>query len=129
MDPVTLILSALAAGAAAAAKDTTALAVKDAYYELKAVIKKRFSDKPAAELALDQYEAKPQVWEAPLKDGLAEAKIADDPAVIEAAQHLLTLVQPQQIARGKYNVQIANAKGTVIGDNASVTQHFGADDD
>ena len=42
MEPISLILAALAAGAAAAAKDTAGTAVKDAYEGLKALIKKKF---------------------------------------------------------------------------------------
>nr|WP_287107984.1 MULTISPECIES: hypothetical protein [unclassified Microcystis] len=40
-----IILAALAAGAAAAAKDTAGTAVKDAYEGLKALIKKKFAEK------------------------------------------------------------------------------------
>ena len=39
MDPVTLILTALAAGATASLKDTANQTVKDAYNGLKALIK------------------------------------------------------------------------------------------
>ncbi|MFN7216623.1 MULTISPECIES: hypothetical protein [unclassified Microcystis] len=42
MEPISLILAALAAGAVAAAKDTAGTAVKDAYESLKALIKKKF---------------------------------------------------------------------------------------
>jgi hypothetical protein len=38
MDPVTLIVSALVAGAATAAKDTTSNVVKDAYSGLKGLL-------------------------------------------------------------------------------------------
>jgi hypothetical protein len=43
MDPVSLIVTALAAGAASALQDATSSAVKDAYTRLKAMVKKRFS--------------------------------------------------------------------------------------
>ncbi|MCZ8361568.1 MAG: hypothetical protein O9338_01940 [Microcystis sp. LE19-251.1A] len=42
MEPISLILAALAAGAVAAAKDTAGTAVKDAYEGLKALIKKKW---------------------------------------------------------------------------------------
>ena len=45
MEPISLILAALAAGAVAAAKDTAGTAVKDAYESLKALIKKKFAEK------------------------------------------------------------------------------------
>ncbi len=128
MDPVTLIVTALAAGAAAALKDTASQAVKDAYAGLRALVQQRLAGKPAAETALAQYEAKPKVWEEPLKDGLAEAGAGEDAALLESAQRLLKLVQPQQAAQGKYNVQIGEARGTVIGDNVHVTQNWGREE-
>jgi hypothetical protein len=43
MDPVTLILTALVAGAAASVKDTANQAVKDAYNGLQDLIKRKFA--------------------------------------------------------------------------------------
>jgi hypothetical protein len=42
MDPISLIIAALGAGALAGAKDTAGTAVKDAYQGLKTLIKKKF---------------------------------------------------------------------------------------
>ena len=42
MDPITLIVAALAAGAAVGLKDTTSSAVRDAYAGLKAMVTKRW---------------------------------------------------------------------------------------
>lgn len=125
MDPTALIVTALAAGAAAALQETASLAVKDGYTALKGLIQQRFAGQPAAELALTKHEEKPDVWQAPLKEALAETGADKDPAIVEAAQGLLKLVQPQQVAQGKYNVQIGEARGVVVGDNAQVTQTFG----
>ena len=41
MDPITLIVTALAAGAALGITDTASSAIKDAYAGLKALVKKR----------------------------------------------------------------------------------------
>jgi hypothetical protein len=126
MDPVTLILTALATGAAASAKDVTGQAVKDAYNGLKALVKNKLVGKPDAEMALVQHEKKPEVWKAPLEDGLKEAGVAQDQEIIAAAQQLMTLVQPQQAAMGKYNVQITgNVQGFAQGDHQQVTMNFG----
>jgi hypothetical protein len=125
MDPVSLIVSALAAGATAALKETASQAARDAYARLKILIQKRFAGKPEAETALVQHEKKPEVWEAPLKDALVETGTDKDEAVLQAAEILLKLVQPQQVGAGKYNVQIGEAEGVVIGDHAKVEQHFG----
>lgn len=127
MEPVSLIVTALTAGAAVALKDTASQAVKDAYGGLKTLIQKRFAGQPEAEMALAQIEKKPEVWAAPLQDALAESGLDKDEEILKQAQQVLKLVQPQQASQGKYNINIGQAKGTVIGDNANVTQTFGQD--
>ena len=59
MDPVTLIVTALAAGAASALQDGTSAAVKDAYARLKALVTRRFAGRAKAELVLAEHEASP----------------------------------------------------------------------
>lgn len=125
MDPVTIIISALVAGAAAAVKDTTSQAAKDAYSGLKTLIQKRFAGKPEAEMSLAQHEKKPTIWEAPLKDALVETGAEKDQAILQSAEKLLKLVQPQQVGAGKYSVQIGEAQGVVVGDQAQVEMTFG----
>ena len=56
MDPISLIIAALAAGAIAGVKDTAGQAVKDAYAGLKALVHRRFAGNRDAEAALDQSE-------------------------------------------------------------------------
>ena len=125
MEPVSILLAALAAGALAAATDTASQAVKDAYAGFKALVQKHFVDKASAKTALAEYEKDADTWEKPLQKALIEAGVDKDEAIIQRAQQVLKLTNPQQTAEGKYNVQIGEAKGTVIGDNAHVTQHFG----
>lgn len=48
MDPVTLIVTALAAGAASALQDGTSAAVKDAYARLKVLVTRRFAGRAKA---------------------------------------------------------------------------------
>jgi hypothetical protein len=125
MDPVSVVLAALAAGATAAAKDTASQTVKDAYTGLKALVKKRFERKPHAEVALDEYEKDPDTWKKPLQKSLVETGADRDEVLVQQAQQVLKLVNPQQASQGKYNVQIGEGKGIVIGDNPQVTQTFG----
>ena len=126
MDPVTLILTALTTGAAASAKDVTGQAIKDAYNGLKTLIQHKLAGKPDAEMAFVQHEKKTEVWKAPLEDGLKEAGVAQDQEIIAAAQQVMTLVQPQQAAMGKYNVQITgHVQGFAQGDHQQVTMNFG----
>jgi hypothetical protein len=125
LDPITLILTALTAGAAASVKDVSSQAVKDAYNGLKTLIKNRFAGKPAAETALAEHAKKPDVWKAPLEENLKETGINQDQDIIAAAQQLMKLIQPQQAAMGKYNVQITgNVQGYAQGDYQQVTMNF-----
>ena len=125
MDPVSVVLAALAAGTTAATKDTASQAVKDAYAGLKALVKKRFEKRPQAEMALAEYEKDTATWEKPLQKSLVETGADQDEAIVRQAQRVLKLVHPQQASQGKYNVQIGEGKGIVIGDNPQVTQTFG----
>lgn len=91
MEPVTLILTALVAGAAKAAGD----AAPDAYKGLKALIQKKFAGKPEAEMALAKHEEKPKVWEEPLKEALVESGVDQDQETLKAAQAVLDKIKEQ----------------------------------
>lgn len=126
MDPIALILSALMAGATAAAKISATEAVKEAYHGLKTLIRGKLSGKPEAVAALSGYERKPEVWKEPVKDALLEVAADQDHAIIKAAQALLAGVDPQGHAQGKYNVQLSGPVfGMTIGDQNAVTNYFG----
>ena len=126
MDPLSLILAAITAGATASAKDTASAAIKDTYQGLKTLIQRKFEGKPNAQAALVEYEEDPETYEKPLKKALLETHVDTEHDVVEAAQRVLTLIQPQQAAMGKYNIQnTGSVQGQVVGDHASVNLHFG----
>ena len=126
MDPITLIQTALVAGAAAGGQAVASDAIKDTYAGLKALIQRKLAGKPSAELALTEHETDPETWEAPLKKALVQEQVDQDQEVLEAAQRVMKLVQPQQAAMGKYNVQITgNVQGFTQGDYQQVTMNFG----
>jgi len=56
MDPISLVLTAVAA----AAKDTVSQAVKDSYAGLKFLIVNHFKGDPQAKTTLDSYEKDPE---------------------------------------------------------------------
>jgi hypothetical protein len=124
MDPLSLILAALAAGAAAALKDAAAQTVKDAYAGLKSLIKRKVASRPLAQDVIDQHEQAPEVWEKPLQDELKKAGVAEDEEVVRAAQRLLALIDPAGAQAGKYNVTVTGGKGIVVGDHAHVEMTF-----
>jgi hypothetical protein len=126
MDPVTLILTALTAGAAASVKDSASAAIKDSYTGLKALIQRKFEGKPKAQAALVDYEEDPETYEKPLQKALIETHLNQEQDILEAAQKVMTFVQPQQAAMGKFAIQnTGSVQGQVIGDHTNVTQHFG----
>ncbi len=128
MDSIALILTALGTGAAAGGQAIANEAIKDAYTGLKTLIQRKFTSNPSAELALTGHETDPTTWEAPLKKALMQAQIDQDEDVIDAARKVMILVQPQQAAIGKYNVQITgNVQGYAQGDYQQVTINFGND--
>ena len=125
MDPVTLIVTALAAGAASALQDGTAQAVKDAYTRLRALVNKRFRDRPKAELVLAEHEAAPETWEAPLAAELDAAGAATDADLVAAAQALMGLVDEAGSGSGKYTVMVRDSQGVQVGDHNTQTNTFG----
>jgi hypothetical protein len=58
MDPITLIVTVLAAGAALGITDSASSAVKDAYTGLKALLRKRLAGRPD-EVVLARHEQAP----------------------------------------------------------------------
>ncbi len=53
MDPISLILAALAAGASSAMAEAASDTVKDAYRALTTAVRKRFASHPRSEVVLD----------------------------------------------------------------------------
>jgi hypothetical protein len=137
MDPVSLIVAALVAGAAAGGKDVASSAVKDAYNGLKALLVKRFRKKPAPQpsataesrldpvAVLEAHETEPAKWTASLEDALRDNAADQDEDVLAAAKALLEKADPAGSAAGKYTVDLRGAQGVQVGDHAQMTITFG----
>jgi hypothetical protein len=125
MDPVTLIVTALAAGAALGLEDTASAAVKDAYQNLKVLVGRRLTGRRDGELALARHEEAPQVWEGPLVAELTAAGADDDAGLVAAAQALMTLVDQTGSRAGKYAVQVRGSQGVQVGDHNIQRNIFG----
>ena len=117
MDPVTLIVTALAAGAAMGIQDTASSMVKDAYASLKAMVKKRLGGGSNADYVLARHEQAPETWQAPLSAELTQAGADRDDDLIAAAQALLDLVGQAGQAKAKYAVDARGAQGVQVGDH------------
>jgi hypothetical protein len=128
MDPtIGLITGAIAAGAAAAFKDTAGQAVKDAYNGLKELIKGKFGKESELADAVAKLESKPDsgARRELLAEEVAAAEADKDEAVIRAAKALMELVQPKQAAAGKFNIQANNVQGVVQAEKIdTLTQNF-----
>jgi hypothetical protein len=128
MDPITLIVAALAAGASTGAlsalQDDVKDAVASAYAKLRGLVTKRVAGNQAAEVALAKYEANPKTWEAPLADELTELGAGDDPELVAAARALMELVDRVGAGDGKYNVTIKDSKGVQVGDGNIQVNRF-----
>ncbi|MCC5607198.1 hypothetical protein LC612_10455 [Nostoc sp. CHAB 5834] len=123
MDPISLIIAALGAGAIAAAKDTAGTAVKDAYQGLKTLIKKKFESEPKAQMVLEEHETDPETYNAPLKKKLAEAGADKDQEIIKLAENLLNQVKEQPGGQQIISQNISNVKyaATSGSGNASIS--------
>ena len=128
MDPITLIVTALAAGASGGAisalQDDAKGAVIAAYGKLRGLAGKRVAGNPGAELALTEYESDPEHWETPLTAKLTQLGAADDTELVAAAKVLMELVDGSGARAGTYNVTIKNAKGVQFGDGNIQVNHF-----
>jgi hypothetical protein len=128
MEPISLIVAALATGASsgalAALSDEVKDAVKAAYTRLRGLVKKRVAGNAVAETALDQYEADPKVWEAPLTDQLTKAGAGDDADILAAARELMELLKQAGGQGGTYNVTVSGGQGVQVGSGNAQTNTF-----
>ena len=123
MEPISLIIAALVAGATKAASDL----VPDTYNILKTLIKRKFTGDPKAEMVFEEHETDPETYEAPLKKKLTETGADKDEEIIKTAQELLKQLKPQESASGKYNILFqGEVKGIQIGDGNTQTNTFGS---
>lgn len=126
MEPVSLIVAALAAGAVAGAQGTATEVVKDAYAGLRVLVRQMLSGKPGGEVALEQDEVKPEQWAGALEAELAQAGAGNDQVVVEAAQRLMTLLDAAGARAGKYIVDARDSQGVQVGDYSTQANTFAA---
>lgn len=119
VDPVTLIVAALAAGASAGASTTASTAITDAYAGLKALIKKRFAGNTKAEEALADHEADPDTYDKPLAKQIQATGADQNDEILRAAQELLKKADAAGV-RTKYNVTVSGGTVGIIGDHGHV---------
>ena len=123
MDPVTLVLAALAAGVASGAGEAASQVVKDGYAGLKGLLVRRFAGNARAEQALADHESDPETYEKPLAKQLAETGAAEDPQIRAAAEELVKAAREAGV-KTKYAVTVTGSgKVGIIGDHGTVTMN------
>jgi hypothetical protein len=90
MDPITLIVTALALGAAAGLKPTAEQAIKDAYGGLKMLIKRKYD-----KVSVDHLEETPesQARRDVVKEDLKNTNAGSDEEVLRKTKELLDVLQ------------------------------------
>lgn len=124
MDPITLIVAALGAGAASGVTDVAGQAVQDAYAALKGLVARKLKSgegpiDPAS--LLTAYETQPEAYQAALEAELGASGADRDRELVTAAEHLLSLADPDGAASGKYRVDLRGATGVQVGDHGTMT--------
>jgi len=112
MDPISIIVTALATGAAAGLKPTAAKVIQDAYAGIKALIQRKYGETNVALLEKDPAsKAKREV----VKEELEKSDAGGDPELLTQAKTLLDAVQQHAPeAAGKIGVDLEEIKGASL---------------
>jgi hypothetical protein len=94
MDPISLIVAAVVAGAATGITDQAAQAVKDAYGALKRLL----TDRHRVDVAALERKPESGAKQASLKEDLGDTGAATDPEVMAAARQLVEEVRKHDAA-------------------------------
>ena len=131
MDPLATIVSAIVLGAAAAAQDSAAQAVKDAYGTFKAFLTRKFSTAPNSEeltSAVRFVEKKPE--DRPRREVLAQelqaAGVERDGDVLKLAQAVIDLLKQHDPAiTAVYDVKVEGSGAAAAGTGARAAGEHG----
>lgn len=126
MDPVSLVVAALIAGASAGVSDGASAAVGDAYARLKRVVGGLLSVRRAgSEAVLDGGQvSQAHEWEAALVPVLSETGVGRDEQAVAAAREVLALVDPAGSAVTRHVVDLRGAMGVQVGDHNTQCNTF-----
>ncbi len=93
MDPITIVVAALAGGAAAGLKPTAEKVVKDAYSGLKALIQRKYGN-----VNIEALEKKPgsELKRGSLEEDLTDAGAEADSELLDQAKILLDIVKTHE---------------------------------
>lgn len=89
MDPISIIVAAVIAGAASGAQGVASEGIADAYRSLKALLRLRFGRGSETDRAVDEIEGSPESGEVALRAALADASADRDDELVALARQLL----------------------------------------
>src|SRR4051812_5451508 len=115
MDPITFVVTALAAGAAAGIKPTAEQAIKDAYAGVKALIQRNYN--AVVQLSVQGLEQTPdsEIKQKSAAEDLAGAGAADDKELLVKAKSLLDAVEEHDAATAaKLNINFREIKAEYL---------------
>ncbi|HAC65904.1 MAG TPA: hypothetical protein DCF68_20820 [Cyanothece sp. UBA12306] len=118
MEAISLITTALIAGAEAAAKDTAGTAVKEAYDGLKKLIKRKFEGDPSSQGLVDGKPEKIKQEEDLLKEKISNAGVDKDEEIINKAQELLEPLKSKESKTGESNIKVGRDFKGFSGNNS-----------
>lgn len=119
MDPISVVIGALVAGAGTAVKDTAASAVKDLYQGLKTLIIHKWQEKDDASSLLEDFEKTPNQVSSYLALKIENQSLDKDPEILGAAQQVLEASDPEGSKAGKYRINVGKAKNSQIGNQVA----------
>lgn len=120
MEPVTMIVAALAAGASAGIGDAASQSIKDAYAGLKALISRRFGRNERAQTVLEEHAADPDTYDKPMAKQLEESGADRDADIVRLAETLLGLVEAAGGRQAGYQVNVTGGQVGNIGPGGRV---------
>jgi hypothetical protein len=126
MDPVSLVMGALAVGVS----NVVTAGVQDAYTGLRSAVLRRVrrdrgGDERAEQVVRDlEHQASDAAAQPALREAVDATGLAADEQVLAAARQVLTAADPAGARIGKYLVDLRDARGVQIGDNSTMTINF-----
>ena len=114
MDPISLVLRALASGAAQEAGGSDA--VRSSYAKLTQLVNAKFSSNKAAGLSFTERALASEPYQASLAEELATCGVATDQLIIGVARELLALLDEPEAAQGKYQIDMQDTHAVQVGD-------------
>lgn len=122
MDPATIIVAALVAGAASGVTETSSQALKDGYAGLKRLLTGIFGGNSKALATLSEHETDPETYEKPLAKQLRDTGADRDDEILAAAETVLRAADEAGVET-KYQIMITGGKVGIIGDHGTVTMN------